>query len=708
MQKFAGSTQPTDQSGGTSHVLPAERSNATFDVTSLREYLLGDRQNEKQWDAIFSADPLFDFTYDIHLTREEAFKLSIARTLAAHKIVKSNPKLLGTHMGYFTGKGGPGYAIGKRAQSGSSAASNHYGIYVGAIMARASDEQQKEWLQRALMLKTFGCYCQSELGHGSNVRNLLTTATFDEQTDEFVIHSPNIKALKWWPGCFSVLATHAIVYARLIIKGKDHGIHEFMVQLRDENHLPMDGIEIGDIGPKAGYQLVDNGYCRFTHVRVPRGNMLNRYQTVTRTGEYVKTKKLKDQSAESAKASSKLKYIVMIATRVRMVGGSASSLAKATTIAIRYSAVREQGFKNTRENSLASGENAVLNYKVQQYRLFKALSMSYAFFFVAKHITSILNDFQAGLAKSGDLSQLPELHATAAALKAFCTNIAGDQIEECRRCCGGHGCSLSSGIAKLHVDYISIAPIAEGDKIILALQTARFLLRSAQAAEKNQPLIGQVQYLARDLSPPNFDDLDDLDGLVHAFAFRAKRSVGYAAQDFAERLAAGDAFDEAWNACAVGLVKCAEHHAFYVMLSDFALAIEKAPNQPVRGVLRELALHFALVQIRENGADWTGVISAQQIRGVDKAIGELLDSIRPNAVSLVDAWDFSDNELQSAIGRADGNVYEALYDYAKKSPFSQPEYVQSVFADHLKDAIDRDYLREGRSKQRAGPPPSKL
>src|SRR5690242_11021087 len=94
--------------------------------------------------------------------------------------------------------------------------------------------------------------------------------------------------MKWWPGCFGLLATHCIVYARLLLAGKDYGIHSFMVQLRDENHQTLSGIEVGDIGPKMGWGLVDNGYARFNHVRIPRTNLLSKYQHVTSEGEYAK------------------------------------------------------------------------------------------------------------------------------------------------------------------------------------------------------------------------------------------------------------------------------------------------------------------------------------------------------------------------------------------------------------------------------------
>ena len=74
-----------------------------------------------------------------------------------------------------------------------------------------------------------GCYCQTELGHGSDVAMLETTATFDSKTDEFVINSPNLTSTKWWPGDMGRYANHALVMARLIINENDYGVAPFLV-----------------------------------------------------------------------------------------------------------------------------------------------------------------------------------------------------------------------------------------------------------------------------------------------------------------------------------------------------------------------------------------------------------------------------------------------------------------------------------------------
>jgi len=79
----------------------------------------------------------------------------------------------------------------------------------------------------------FGCYMQTELGHGTNVSRLETTATFIPESQEFEIHSPTLTSSKWWIGALGKTATHGVVQAKLILPGgKDMGPHLFFIQLR--------------------------------------------------------------------------------------------------------------------------------------------------------------------------------------------------------------------------------------------------------------------------------------------------------------------------------------------------------------------------------------------------------------------------------------------------------------------------------------------
>ena len=122
-------------------------------------------------------------------------------------------------------------------------------MFTKCLLTLGSEEQKAEWLPKADNLNIIGCYAQTELGHGSNVAGLETTATYDPKTKEVVINTPSIRATKFWPGSLGIQATHACLYARCISLDQDFGVQPFIVQVRSlETHEPLPGIEVGDIG----------------------------------------------------------------------------------------------------------------------------------------------------------------------------------------------------------------------------------------------------------------------------------------------------------------------------------------------------------------------------------------------------------------------------------------------------------------------------
>ena len=77
------------------------------------------------------------------------------------------------------------------------------------------------------------------------------------------------------------------MFAQLIIDGKSHGLHAFLVPIRDPNTFStVDGVEAGDIGPKQGFNTKDNGFARFNNLEIPRRNMLMKYHVVSKEGKY--------------------------------------------------------------------------------------------------------------------------------------------------------------------------------------------------------------------------------------------------------------------------------------------------------------------------------------------------------------------------------------------------------------------------------------
>eukprot|EP01012_Entosiphon_sulcatum_P053751 TRINITY_DN7403_c0_g1_i1.p2 TRINITY_DN7403_c0_g1~~TRINITY_DN7403_c0_g1_i1.p2 ORF type:complete len:641 (+),score=126.22 TRINITY_DN7403_c0_g1_i1:2482-4404(+) len=575
----------------------------------------------------------------------------------------------------------------------------HYGLFLPTLLFQANEQQQQWWLMRTFQMKIIGCYAQTELGHGSNVRGLQTTATFDKTTQEFVLNTPTLQSIKWWNSGIGRVATHAAVYAQLIIDGKEHGVHCFMLQIRDENHRPFPGIEVGDCGPKLGDRALDTGYLRLKDVRIPRENMLAKFQEVTPDGKYAK------RQAAAKRGDGRLAYLTMMNARVGMMSAAGGVLAKAVTIAVRYSCVRHQGFADTSSTSYRSAEVAILDYGMQRYRLLKQLALAYTMKFTGRWLQDAMKRFSGG-ASADDLQALPELHATSAGLKGLCCFLAAEGMEDCRKCCGGHGYLLNAGIASHWADYVWQVT-AEGDYVVLLLQTARFLVKSLQQAKAGQPLSTVCSYLspladkqfnlaAHTPAPArNASQFTDLGYLLELFKFRTLAGIVSVGAELERRVAAGLTQDQAWNACAVELCHVSRCHCFMFMLYNVKETSEKIAEPALKAVITDLCVLYACSNILDD--NWTGLLAADQIRLVRTAMGQILDALRPNAVALTDAFDFPDRVLNSTIGRHDGNVYEALFEAARKSEINKVEPFDGYF-DVLRPRLDVEFLKHGNSR----------
>ncbi|KAF5284747.1 hypothetical protein FQA39_LY04472 [Lamprigera yunnana] len=544
----------------------------------------------------------------------------------------------------------------------------HYVMFIPTIMGQGTYDQQGEWIQKAWNCDIIGTYAQTELGHGTFVRGLETTATYDANTEEFIINSPTLTSYKWWPGGLGHTANYAIVVAQLYTGRKCYGVHPFIVQLRDvETHKPLPGIKIGEIGCKLGMNTTNNGYLGLENVRIPRTQMLMKNNKVLKDGTYVKS------------PNSKLTYGTMMFVRVVLVQDAADYLKKAVITAIRYSCVRRQSQIKPNDP-----ESQILDYVTQQYKLFPLIATYYAFRFSATWIWDMYNNVNSEM-EAGLLDQLPELHALSCCLKAVSSSDSASGVETCRLSCGGHGYMMSSNLPVTYGTTTAMCTY-EGENTVLLLQTARFLMKAWQSSIEGQNLTPTVQYLRTATS--NILYKRDINWIISTLQYVAARKIQLAYEHINKKIEKGLSPEDAWNHTSIELAASTEAHCRAFVVTIYSATIEnitKTVSEPLRKVLMQLLHLYGITTTFKCLGDilrFTNT-TGKDVEDLQAWLEELLELIRPNAVGLVDAFDVRDEVLTSTLGSYDGNVYKRLFDEASKSPLNSKP-VHKSFHLHLK------------------------
>ncbi len=261
-----------------------------------------------------------------------------------------------------------------------------WGLFGGAVENLGTERHHEAYVKKIISLELRGCFAMTETGHGSDVQSLETTATYDAETEEFVIDSPTPTARKDYIGGAAETATMAAVFAQLITtedgEPVNHGVHCVLVPIRDADGNDLPGVTTSDCEYKGGLPGVDNGRIVFDHVRVPRVNLLNKYGDVAPDGTY-----------SSPIENPNRRFFTMLGTLVRgriTVGGSAGAAARvALDIATRYALQRRQ-FSAPDEDT----EVLIMDYLVHQRRLFPLIARSYALQFAQNELVGKCHDIQ--------------------------------------------------------------------------------------------------------------------------------------------------------------------------------------------------------------------------------------------------------------------------------------------------------------------------
>lgn len=516
-----------------------------------------------------------------------------------------------------------------------------FGLFGGSIQKLGTKTHHDLYLKSAGAAKLLGCFAMTETGHGSNVRGIKTTATYDSKTEEIIIHTPGKKDNKEYIGN-ALHAKIATVFAQLIVNGKNEGVHAVLVPLRDEQHRLLPGITVVDNGYKLGLNGVDNGKIWFDQVHVSKQNLLNKYGQITNNGTY-----------HSDIQNPNKRFFTMLGTlvggRICVARAGLGGAKFALTIAVKHALQRRQF-----NDSIKIQEDLLLDYPTHQLRLTPLVASAYVY-----HIT--LDRIMKAYCQN-DHTDKREVETQVAGLKSVITWYANNTIQECREACGGKGYLIENRIAELKGD-VDIFTTFEGDNTVLLQLAAKGVLSNFKA-EFNSPGFSSVlrlltTQLGERLSAinPVYTNKTDKEHLYnskfhkHAFNYRTKRLTYTLAMRIRDQIKKGIPSYQAFLKVQTHLLALGKAYSIelaYTQFSEFAFTIKDEKN---RLLLQKLGTLYALYEIRKD-AEWfleQGYIGRTKSKAIRQRVERLCSELRPHMEILVDGFGIPEHCMTAPI-----------------------------------------------------------
>jgi acyl-CoA oxidase len=518
-----------------------------------------------------------------------------------------------------------------------------FGLFGGSIQKLGSKKHHDLYFSVTGKATLLGCFAMTETGHGSNVRGIKTTATYDKETDSIIIHTPGENDNKEYIGN-ALDATMASVFAQLIVNGKNHGVHAILVTIRDKNHTLMPGVIIEDNGYKLGLNGVDNGKIWFHQVRVPRENLLDKYGEITDEGKY-----------HSDIENPSKRFFTMLGTlvggRICVARAGLGGAKKALAIAVKYALQRRQF-----NDSIKIQEDLLMDYPSHQLRLTPAIASCYVYDVTLTHIMKVYSD--------SEVLDKRKIETQVAGLKSIITWFANETIQECREACGGKGYLMENQITDLKGD-VDIFTTFEGDNHVLLQLAAKGVLSDFKSEFNSAGFTAVLKLLASRVSDkfntinPIYTNNVDKEHLFssefhkHAFNYRTRRLTYTIAMRIRDYVKKGIPSYQAFLKVQTHLLALGKAYSIELAYNTFIEFTATIKDEKNSALFEKLGVLFALNELQKD-ASWfleQGYIGGTKSKAIRKRVERLSTELRPHIHVLVDGFGIPAHCMEAPIAK---------------------------------------------------------